>query len=272
MIAFVPGDLYELASTRKMAGRVQRKAQDMPQIRFEDLEVLRKLVSSVELPVEVSDYFTLLFREMKSKTELKENTSVAEFERLKRAGKTAEFPYRASKLYAPRMFEKGISLLKAAVVLDWIRLQGQRPLEATFEDVAALSPFFTFIGPESEILMREQSSALNPHEKAQISSILEERRIFSEISQAQMFTSSSLGSLNPPSLPEGFETINRTFVQKLKETLAWLQAMKTHRLLHIREVLELDSTSIALRVRIREIEAQLRKLLAELKATIETGP
>lgn len=178
---FIPKLFEKVDATEKIIQRAGKKAGPMPELTFEDLDVMRDMVQDVEIPSHVAKFMTLLRRDFMVVTEGMEQNSLRAYDEKLRNGEDPPPPYRATKYLSDRTVDKAAKVLKAMVVLKHLESDGQKPLRATIEDVRSLEMFFTLNGPKTDFLMQLSKISSNPHEKMQIETILQERKMFTQI-------------------------------------------------------------------------------------------
>lgn len=178
--AYVPGEFEHTQSAVSLIQGAKRPASKaaLPKLTFEQLDQIRALVPEVEIPDHVAQFLAALSDRMRRETENLEQGSLRAFREKVRNGEEAEPPYRATKYHSPRSLGKAAGILRAQIVQDWLRQGGNRPLRATLEDVRRLESFFTLNGPRDEFVKELLERSTHPHEKAQLETILQERRIY----------------------------------------------------------------------------------------------
>lgn len=178
-VSFIPGDLENTRTATDLIRNAKKDKNPYPDLSIQDIQRLSDMVKDVEIPEHVAKILTLLRTQVKAETENIEQGALKAYKDKLRNGEDAKPPYRATKYHSPRTLTKAGGILKAIVVLEWARSGGKRELVAKVEDLKKLEAFLTLNGPSKEFLERELEKAVNPHEQAQLSSILQEREIVS---------------------------------------------------------------------------------------------
>lgn len=176
--AFVPGEFESPRSYRSLIQGQKAKQVPVPHLQFDNLAKLRDLLPQVEIPDVIADFMAVLSAKVKSETESLEQSSLRNYKEKLRNGEEPGIPYRSTKYHSPRTLGKAAKVLRALVVADWIEKKGKRRLTATIDDVAKLESFFTLNGPSSRYIEHAIESTSNPHERAQMMAIIQERGIF----------------------------------------------------------------------------------------------
>lgn len=176
--AFVPGEFESVDSYVNLIRNVRKSSKPLPELTFQDLEAIRALVPEVDVPEHVAQFLSLLSYRVKAETEAMEQAALKTYKQALRSGEEPAPPYRATKYHSPRTLSKAAAILKAIVVRDFVKSGGQRPLKATIEDVRKLEAFFTLNGPSDSFLEAQLERSTNPHEKGQLSAIVQERQVF----------------------------------------------------------------------------------------------
>lgn len=177
---YVPGEFEFADSYSRLISSAKIEKKPLPRLTFEDLEQLRGLVREVELPKEVEQFLSLLSFRMKSQTEAMEQAELKAYRKKIQQGDAPPPPYRSTKYHSPRTLFKAAGILKAFVVNEWVRSGGSRPLRATIEDIKNLKAFFVLNGPNRRFTESMMERTANPYERSQLSTILEESKIFDE--------------------------------------------------------------------------------------------
>ncbi len=176
--AFVPGDFESTESAISLIREAKRAQPTLPKLTFQQLDAVRAMVPEVEIPEYVAKFLTLVRGKIKAETEAIEQSSLKAYTEKLKNGEEAQPPYRATKYQSPRTLGKAAGILRAIVVRDWLATGGKRPLRAGIEDVKKLEVFFTLNGPSKDFIQTQLAQSTNPHEKAQLTAILQERDIF----------------------------------------------------------------------------------------------
>lgn len=177
---FVPADLEFTQSAMDLVTTAKKQKIKIPQLTFQDLDIIRSLVSEVEIPDNVAKFLVHLRSRMKEETEALEQSGLQSYKDKIKNGEDPKPPYRATKYQSPRTLNKAGGILKAIVVHDWLKSGGNRSLTATIEDVRKLEVFFTLNGPRAEYVEQELGRSVNNHEKVQLMAIKQEREIFAK--------------------------------------------------------------------------------------------
>jgi MoxR-like ATPase len=178
LVTFVPAGFENTSSSVSLITRKKNGLAPIPLVTFKELNQLRKITDQVEIPEAIAKALTLLSYRMKAETEALELSAVKAYKEKLKNGEEPSIPYRATKFHSPRTIGKAANILRAYVVRDWIMSGGKRKLEASMVDLEKLQNFFTLNGPSAEFVNAEMSRTSNPHERAQLMSILQEREIF----------------------------------------------------------------------------------------------
>ncbi len=176
--AFVPGEFALTDSYVKLIQGAKKGSAEIPALAFDDMENLRGLVKQVTIPDGVAKFLALLSTRMKEETEALEQSSIKNYKERLKNGEEPGIPYRSTKYHSPRTLGKAAGVLKSIVVLDWIKKGGKRRLEANLDDIHSLMTFFTLNGPSNDFINSIVERTSNPHERAQLMAIIQEREIF----------------------------------------------------------------------------------------------
>lgn len=177
---YVPGEFQFAESYHRIIGMEQKGKSERPKLTFEDLDQLRALTKRVEIPSSVVQFLSLLSYRIKGQTEAMEQAALKTYRKKIQNGENPPPPYRATKYHSPRTLFKASRLLRAFVVRDWIAKGGKRPLTATVEDLKVLKSFFVLSGPNEEFTNALLEKTVNPFERSQLSSILQESKIYDD--------------------------------------------------------------------------------------------
>ena len=175
---FIPGEFESTSSYTALIKGAKKNQRPIPELTFDQIDKLRALVPQVEIPDSVAVFLSVLSTRIKAETEALEQSSIKNFKERLKNGEEPGIPYRSTKYHSPRTLGKAAGVLKALVVQDWIKKGGKRKLEANLDDIKALEGFFTLNGPSEAFIKSTVERTSNPHERAQLMAILQERQIF----------------------------------------------------------------------------------------------
>lgn len=175
---FIPGEFELTESYVKLIQGAKKKAGALPVLTLADLDAVRALVPTVEVPESVAKTLAVLASRIKAETEALEQSSLNTYNDKKRTGEDPGVPYRATKYHSPRTIAKAGGVLKAYVVREWIKSNGKRKLVANIEDLKILEKFFGLNSAGDAFVKDMFDRSTNPFERAQLSAVLQEREIF----------------------------------------------------------------------------------------------
>ncbi|MCC6277492.1 MAG: hypothetical protein IT289_06230 [Oligoflexia bacterium] len=180
-VLFFPGEFESVEAYQSLIQGAAKKLGKMPRLTFEQLDSMRTLVDKVEIPDYVAQFLTAKALRMKAETSALEQASLKDYAQKKRENEPTDPPYRATKYQSPRTIGKEAAILKAIVVRRFLQSGGKTSLRATFEDIKQLEGFNTLGGPSDQFVSEMLERSTDPNERAQLTGILTERRIFRDI-------------------------------------------------------------------------------------------
>lgn len=183
-VAFVPGEVESVETVLSLL--TGTGGGKITPLLFSDLALLQEKVNEVLIPNYVAKILALSFKRMKARTEALEEGDKKRYLDQKRSGQNSLPPYRATKYFSPRTLRKAGKVLRAIVVMDYIQSGGKRSLVANSRDIEKLKQFFTLNSSSEEFLAEIEENTVNPNEKVQVTTALQEGQIFTEIYQEIM--------------------------------------------------------------------------------------
>lgn len=177
-VAFIPGDFEMIGSAVTLIQNSKIPRKPMPKLTYEQVDQIRALVAGVEIPDYVAQFLAVLRYRYKEEIEAQEQGSLKSYKEKLKNGEEVSPPFRATKYLSPRSLVKAAGILKAIVVREWLYSGGKRPLQAGLEDIAKLENFFQLNGPVPHFVESELSRTTNPYERAQLSTIIQEREVY----------------------------------------------------------------------------------------------
>ncbi len=179
--AYVAGELEFTSSYAALISSANVQTKKLPPLSFDELDLLRGLVTQIEIPRPVAETLALISFKMKSESEAMEEASIKTYKNKLRNGEDPTPPYRSTKYHSPRTLYKAASILKAMVVHDYIMNGGKRSLVANFNDLKNLRGFFTLNGPSDDFVKDLLDRTSSPYERSQLSAIIAEREMYDNI-------------------------------------------------------------------------------------------
>lgn len=140
----------KLESKRKIISGQLPPIESLGTVTFQQLQDLTNLMDKVVIPDEVSDLITAAF-EAKDKAFLQKEDEDKRNARMASRGQHPEIAlYSRNRPYSDRSLVKASKYLKAIVIFDWLEKNGERPLEATMNDLRSLYNVAGLVGPDEK--------------------------------------------------------------------------------------------------------------------------
>lgn len=180
-VVWIPKDFKHASNlTRVIDGKLETDLQ-IPRLTWNQIRLLHDLTNQVVIPEHVQYLLSKMHFDLGARLEALELDDLEQYENARRAGRNPLPPYRATKFTSIRSAFKAGNKLRAYVVLNWIRSNGNRPLVASAEDLSSLRTFYGLGGPEDEVARAQSLRTFDPKEKKQIEDMLSERNRFDQV-------------------------------------------------------------------------------------------
>nr|HMN69129.1 hypothetical protein [Bdellovibrionales bacterium] len=153
-----------------------------PRLTVQDLEKLNALLKHVEIPLHVAHLLSYVDYQLKQMLEANESNSLTSYlEKLARGEPPSTPPWKSTKYMSPRTLGRSATILRAAIVRDWVEKGGRRDLVASVEDLQSLTSFFALNGPSEKDVMFLQTRTTKDTERDQLNTVQMERSIVQKL-------------------------------------------------------------------------------------------
>lgn len=201
---YVGPEMEDLSSIQAIVSNNRDKFLPKQPLRFSEVDELRQLNRSIQIPSDVMAASAYLFEQMKVKTAEEAFAAVRAMEEKQPRLAPWGPRYYPTRLYGPRSLVAMPSALRAGVTRNWTTSPTGNLPALKIEDLQVLEPFFAMSGARTDQVEAERARSLNPDQVAQLDTILIERRLFEN-----EFTTLKAGVAAVPELQRVKQIANR---------------------------------------------------------------